>query len=128
MTIKWRVCVCGGYCHTRFWQRDDEGPLQLEPIILSAAHGLQLVGVQLCSAPAQVNQFCPPSNNSPVCSVAALHGALISRRWQWQCPPPPTPPSDTVTVRVIRVAEVIFFSYIRQMTAPVEGLAPVKPG
>ncbi|TNN82413.1 hypothetical protein EYF80_007248 [Liparis tanakae] len=37
--------------------RDDEGPLQPEPIILSAAHGLQLVGVQLCSAPARAKRF-----------------------------------------------------------------------
>lgn len=40
--------------------RDDEGPSQLKPLILSVVHELQLVGVQLCLALAQVNQFCPP--------------------------------------------------------------------
>lgn len=50
----------GVCCHTRFRRGDDEGPLQLKPLILSVVCGLQLVGVQLCSAPAQVNRFWVP--------------------------------------------------------------------
>lgn len=34
-----------------FGRRDDEGPLQLKPLILSVVRGLQLLGVQQCSAP-----------------------------------------------------------------------------
>lgn len=85
-------------------RRDDEGPLQLKPLILSVVHGLQLVGVQLRSAPAQVNQFWGPAFLSQL--PCMQYGRFA------QCfdlSEVAAPPLDMVTARVIRVIEEIFF-------------------
>lgn len=90
-----------------------------KPLILSVVHGLQLVGVQLCSTPAQVNQVC---TTTPLYAVWRICAVLWSRGGGR------TPP-DMVTAWVIRVTEEIFFFFwnIRQMTGSVEGLAQVRP-
>lgn len=43
-----------------------------KPLILSVVHGLQLVGVQLCSALAQVNQFCTTTPLYAVWRICAV--------------------------------------------------------
>lgn len=63
----------------RFRQREDEGPLQLKPLILSVVNRLQLVGMQLCLAPAQVSRFWPPAFTAPPVHITVdFHAALIS--------------------------------------------------
>lgn len=47
-----------------------------KPLILSVVHGLQLVGVQLCSTPAQVNQVC---TTTPLYAVWQICAVLWSR-------------------------------------------------
>lgn len=95
-----------------------------KPLILSVVHGLQLVGVQLCSAPAQVNQFCTTTPLHAVwwiCTVLWSYGGGSH---------PPTTPTPTVwwqrgwSVLLKR----FFFLNIHQMTGSVEGLAQVRPG
>lgn len=99
--------------------------MQLKPLILSVVHGLQLVGVQLRSAPAQVNQFWGPLFLS---QLSCMQYGGFARCFDLA--EVAAPPLDTVTARVISVTEEIFFFFwsIRQMTAPVEGLAQVRPG
>lgn len=79
--------------------------MQPKPLILSAVHGLQLVG----ATPVQVNQFCIHLHLHHLHLSLSLSTSGLSRCFDLV--EVAAPPLDTVTALVIHVSEEIFFLF-----------------